>query len=77
LQSYSQWHSDLDQLEMYLCDFRFPPRCKWDSSLFWDVTQCDWYLVTEVSGQPIGFILKGEVWLLKMGPLGCRRTSVT
>jgi hypothetical protein len=46
----------------------------------------DWYLVTEVSGQRIGPVFKGQAvglylswiaWPLKMGPIGCPETSVT
>ena len=45
----------------------------------------DWYLVTDVSRQPIGPIFKGQavqedssctVWPLKIGPIGCLETSV-
>jgi hypothetical protein len=34
-------------------------------------------LATDVSGQPIGPIFKGQAaWLLKMGPIGCPETSI-
>jgi len=29
-------------------------------SVFWDITNLDWYLVTDVSGQPIGPTFKGQ-----------------
>ena len=50
------------------------------SSLFWNVTQHR-LVFTDVSGQPIGPIFKGQAirtaWLLNMGPTGCPETSVT
>ena len=30
------------------------------SELFWDITQLEWQFLTDVSGQPIGPIFKGQ-----------------
>ena len=61
-------------------------------SLFWDVTQLGWCLVTDISGQPVGPIFEGQAvkedvwtawssswtaWLLNMVPIGCPETSLT
>jgi hypothetical protein len=51
-----------------MCDFRLPPRFRWNlhsSGIFRSV---EWQFCTDVSGQPIGAIFKGQgtSWLLKM-----------
>jgi hypothetical protein len=48
-----------------LPDFRLPPWCKWNLSLCWDVTRRR-LVGTDVSGQPIGSILKVQTWSLSL-----------
>jgi hypothetical protein len=53
------------------------------SALFWDMTWRSVLIVTDVSGQRIGPIFKGQEvlsfsdsWPMKMGPIRCPETSV-
>jgi len=55
-----------------LRDFRFPPQCKWNLRS----SGVDWFLFTDVVGQPKGAIFKRPAWLLKVGPTNCSETSV-
>jgi hypothetical protein len=41
-----------------VCDFTLPQWCKWDLCPFGMLHTADWYLVTDVSGQPIGPFFK-------------------
>jgi hypothetical protein len=41
-------------------DFRFPTRCKLGLGSSWMLRGVDWWLVTEVQGQPIGPHLQGS-----------------
>jgi len=66
---------------------RFRRRCKWDLRSSGVLRNVIWELVAEVSGQTSGPIFKGQsiqeeilgwtAWPLKMGPIGCPKTSVT
>jgi hypothetical protein len=49
---------------------------KLKSSPFWDVTQ-RLLIVTDVSGELNGRIVKGQGSSLKIGPMGCPETSVS
>jgi hypothetical protein len=67
-------------------DFRLAPRCKrdlWSSGMLRSV---DWRSVTEVSGQTISHVFKGQAlqedssWIalpLKTSPTGCPETPET
>jgi hypothetical protein len=59
-------------------DVRLPPQCKWDIRSSGMLRGVYWWLVTDVSGQPIGLVFKGQTnaWPLKMGPILCPETSV-
>jgi hypothetical protein len=41
-------------------DFRLPPLCKWDQRSFGILRSVEWYFHIDVSGQPIGPIIKGQ-----------------
>jgi hypothetical protein len=43
-----------------LRSFKLPPECKWDFCSSEILRSVNWYLVTEVSGQPLGAIIKGQ-----------------
>jgi hypothetical protein len=60
-------------------DFRLPPPCILDLHSSGILRAVEWYLVTEVSGQPICPIFKDQAIqeALKMGLIGCPETSVT
>jgi hypothetical protein len=63
----------MTSLWFYLSTQMFTPR----SALFWDVTQCR-LIVTNISGQPINPIFKGQLdcWPLNMTQIGHPKTSV-
>jgi len=64
---------------MNILDFTPSTRCKWGLRSSGMLHSVDWWLVTDVSGPPIGPIFKGQVvqafqifldcWHLRMGPI--------
>ena len=61
-----------------MCDFRLPPQRERNLRSSEMLCIVDLQLVTDVSGQPIGPIFKGQTAShLKMVPTGCPETSVT
>jgi hypothetical protein len=65
-----------ENITFNLHDFRRPPRCKWDLRFEGGggriLRGLVWYFLTDVSGQPIGPIFKGQAPRhLRMGPVGC------
>jgi hypothetical protein len=57
--------------------FSVPPLCKWDLHSSGMLRSTDWLLITDVSGQPICTIFKGQAtWTSKIRPIDWLETSV-
>jgi hypothetical protein len=57
-------------------NYRFPLRCKWNRGSSVILRSGEWKFRTDVSGQLIGTIFKGQTtWPLKMEFVGCPKTS--
>jgi len=76
-------YSSLTSLQRtFARDFRIPPSCKILSSLFWDVTQLRLPVVTDVWGQPVDLMVRGQAVFLdcsrlgRWGPTSCPETSL-
>jgi len=74
-----------DEKKYYRCEIRGFHRGVNRSSVFWDVTQRR-LIVSDVSGRQISQIFRGHAdrevssqtsWPVKVGPIGCPKTSVT
>jgi len=46
---------------MGVSDFRLPLRCEWDLRSFGILSSVEWQFLTDVLGQPLESILKGQV----------------